>query len=123
MSTRWRPVSSACWAATAMLLNRQNPMARSRVAGWAVGAHPERRLAAQEQIDELDRAARGVQRGLVRARAGHSVEIELPASARRHRLDAVDVGRRVDGLEHAAVDRLGAAALEPEPTSGLELAQ
>ena len=59
-------------AATATLLNRQNPIARVRggvMAGRAVGA--ERRSAPRRRaaVDELDRAAGSVQRRLERTRA------------------------------------------------------
>ena len=68
--TRSSPhASSAYRAATATLLNRQKPIARAGsgvMAGRPVGAEPARRRAVEQQVDHLDRAAGGVQRGLER---------------------------------------------------------
>src|SRR3954452_7439276 len=84
-NTRSRPsASSACRAATATLLKKQNPIA-TRGPGGGSGrpqpAEPPRRLATDERLDERHRAAGGVERRVVGALARDRVGVERAPAA------------------------------------------
>ena len=78
------------------------------MAGRAVQAGSPGDLAAQSQpADELRGAAGGVTRGHARALADHGVEIDVASAARAQGVDGVDVGCRMDRLQHAPVRPAG----------------
>ena len=69
MATRRGPAARACAAATAMLLNRQKPIARSRSAWWPGGrTSANAGSMAEHVLDSLHGSTRGQQRNLGRLR-------------------------------------------------------
>ena len=89
-------------AATATLLNRQKPIARSRSAWWPGGRSAQnggRGLAGEQPLRRVGGAAGGVQRGLVGAGARRPCRGRSCRRPRRRSLDRVDVGGVVDALE------------------------
>ena len=77
--------------------------ATARRGGRAAAAprRPTRAVAAEQPVDQRDRAAGGAQRRLERAGTDDRVRVDHPAAARAELLDAVDV-RRADGSSRAA---------------------
>ncbi len=72
---------------------------------------------AEQRVDHRDRPARRMQRGLPRARADGRVHVDHPAPAGRERLDAIDVGGRVHGLDRRTRRRRRQAHVPPQPVA------
>ena len=93
---RRRSAAIACAAATATLLNRQKPIARSRSAWWPGGRSAQNASARARRRAARSAAAAAPPAACSAASkepgAGDRVDVDHPAAARAERLDRVDVG-------------------------------
>ena len=121
ISTRSRPRTRSAWRGRDGHVVEQaephRPRRQRMVPRRPVAAEHRVGAAVEQQVDQLDGATGGVQRRLVRARAGDRVGVEVAPSLGRNPLDRLDVRLGMHRGQVGVIDRRGLHSLEPQPVA------